>query len=156
MSYYFLCKIYIWHKRKSLLKSSLIKMCLFWRSNIFVFYFRWCLVALCSFIWLMKLVISVYHLYYAYDTKLFYNHALKIREVSVVFDFETTFISFEYFSYCVFVVEWFSMGELVNNTRQSSRGSARASYVCAQARDQRIRHISQNTQVLTFHSYSHF
>ncbi|XP_063837783.1 autophagy-related protein 9A [Ostrinia nubilalis] len=40
----------------------------------------WCLVALCSFIWLMKLVISVYHLYYAYDTKLFYNHALKIRE----------------------------------------------------------------------------
>ncbi|CAH0745938.1 unnamed protein product [Diatraea saccharalis] len=40
----------------------------------------WSLVALCGLIWFMKLVISVYHLYYAYDTKLFYNNALKIRE----------------------------------------------------------------------------
>ncbi|XP_047543440.1 autophagy-related protein 9A [Vanessa atalanta] len=40
----------------------------------------WCLIVLCSFIWLMRLVISIYHLYYAYDTKLFYNNALKIKE----------------------------------------------------------------------------
>ncbi|XP_072931168.1 autophagy-related protein 9A [Epargyreus clarus] len=40
----------------------------------------WTLVVLCSIIWLMRLVISTYHLYYAYDTKLFYNNALKIKE----------------------------------------------------------------------------
>ncbi|KAL4717803.1 hypothetical protein ACJJTC_000952 [Scirpophaga incertulas] len=40
----------------------------------------WFLVVLCGIIWAMKLVISVYHLYFAYDTKLFYNNALKIQE----------------------------------------------------------------------------
>lgn len=45
--------------------------------------FRWCLIVLCGLIWLMRLVISVYHLYYAYDTKLFYNNALKIKEVGL-------------------------------------------------------------------------
>lgn len=46
--------------------------------------FRWFLVTLSAIIWLMRLVIIVYHLYYAYDTKLFYNNALKIKEVSVL------------------------------------------------------------------------
>lgn len=32
----------------------------------------------------MRLFISIYHLYYAYDTKLFYNNALKIKEVTAV------------------------------------------------------------------------
>ncbi|XP_045458168.1 autophagy-related protein 9A [Melitaea cinxia] len=40
----------------------------------------WCIIALCSIIWTMRLFISIYHLYYAYDTKLFYNNALKIKE----------------------------------------------------------------------------
>ncbi|CAG4942302.1 unnamed protein product [Colias eurytheme] len=40
----------------------------------------WCLIVLCSIIWLMRLFISMYHLYYAYDTKLFYNNALRINE----------------------------------------------------------------------------
>ncbi|KAJ0183714.1 hypothetical protein K1T71_000137 [Dendrolimus kikuchii] len=40
----------------------------------------WCLITLCVIIWLMRLVLSIYHLYYAYDTKLFYNNALKIKE----------------------------------------------------------------------------
>ncbi|XP_038216287.1 autophagy-related protein 9A [Zerene cesonia] len=40
----------------------------------------WCLTVLCSIIWLMRLFISMYHLYYAYDTKLFYNNALRINE----------------------------------------------------------------------------
>ncbi|XP_039764035.1 autophagy-related protein 9A [Pararge aegeria] len=40
----------------------------------------WCLITLCSIIWLMRLAISFYHLFYAYDTKLFYNNALKIKE----------------------------------------------------------------------------
>ncbi|XP_048488765.1 autophagy-related protein 9A [Plutella xylostella] len=40
----------------------------------------WCVIALCSVIWTMRLFISIYHLYYAYDTKLFYNHALKIND----------------------------------------------------------------------------
>ncbi|KAH9630330.1 hypothetical protein HF086_004463 [Spodoptera exigua] len=44
----------------------------------------WCLVALCAVIWLMRLIISIYHLYYAYDTKLFYNNALKIKESDLV------------------------------------------------------------------------
>ncbi|CAG9558666.1 unnamed protein product [Danaus chrysippus] len=40
----------------------------------------WCLITLCCIIWIMKFFISMYHLYYAYDTKLFYNNALKIKE----------------------------------------------------------------------------
>ncbi|KAJ8737382.1 hypothetical protein PYW07_000653 [Mythimna separata] len=44
----------------------------------------WCLITLCAVIWLMRLVISIYHLYYAYDTKLFYNNALKIKESDLV------------------------------------------------------------------------
>ncbi|CAF4745258.1 unnamed protein product [Pieris macdunnoughi] len=40
----------------------------------------WCLIVLCLIIWLMRLIISIYHLYYAYDTKLFYNNALRIKE----------------------------------------------------------------------------
>ncbi|XP_026730706.1 autophagy-related protein 9A, partial [Trichoplusia ni] len=44
----------------------------------------WFLVTLSAIIWLMRLVIIVYHLYYAYDTKLFYNNALKIKENDLV------------------------------------------------------------------------
>ncbi|XP_059059836.1 autophagy-related protein 9A [Achroia grisella] len=40
----------------------------------------WSLIVLCTIIWLMRLVLSLYNLYYAYDTKLFYNNALKIKE----------------------------------------------------------------------------
>ncbi|XP_026757387.1 autophagy-related protein 9A [Galleria mellonella] len=40
----------------------------------------WCVIVICGVIWLMRLVLSIYHLYYAYDTKLFYNNALKIKE----------------------------------------------------------------------------
>lgn len=40
----------------------------------------WCLIVLCSVIWIMRLFLSIYQLYYAYDTKLFYNNALKINE----------------------------------------------------------------------------
>nr|QNO58549.1 autophagy-related protein 9 [Heortia vitessoides] len=40
----------------------------------------WCLVTLCCLIWILKFILSLYHLYYAYDTKSFYNNALKIRE----------------------------------------------------------------------------
>ncbi|KOB66422.1 putative APG9 autophagy 9-like 1, partial [Operophtera brumata] len=40
----------------------------------------WSLIALCSIIWFMRLCLSIYHLYYAYDTKLFYKNALKIQE----------------------------------------------------------------------------
>ncbi|XP_075990508.1 autophagy-related protein 9 [Anticarsia gemmatalis] len=44
----------------------------------------WCLITLSAIIWLMRLVISAYHLYYAYDIKLFYNNALKIKESDLV------------------------------------------------------------------------
>ncbi|CAH2035462.1 unnamed protein product, partial [Iphiclides podalirius] len=40
----------------------------------------WCVVALCAVIWTFRFFLSMYHLYYAYDTKLFYNSALKINE----------------------------------------------------------------------------
>ncbi|KAI5641412.1 autophagy protein apg9 domain-containing protein [Phthorimaea operculella] len=40
----------------------------------------WCLITLCALIWIMRLFLSLYHLYYAYDTKLFYKNALKIKE----------------------------------------------------------------------------
>ncbi|KAG6452218.1 hypothetical protein O3G_MSEX007496 [Manduca sexta] len=40
----------------------------------------WCLVALCAIIWLMRFILSMYHLVQAYDTKKFYNNALKIQE----------------------------------------------------------------------------
>ncbi|XP_041987808.1 autophagy-related protein 9A [Aricia agestis] len=40
----------------------------------------WCLIVLCIIIWCMKFFISLYNLYYAYDTKLFYNNALRISE----------------------------------------------------------------------------
>ncbi|XP_049886330.1 autophagy-related protein 9A [Pectinophora gossypiella] len=40
----------------------------------------WFLVTICCLIWLMRVVVSIYNLYYDYDTKLFYNNALKIKE----------------------------------------------------------------------------
>ncbi|XP_053623905.1 autophagy-related protein 9A [Plodia interpunctella] len=40
----------------------------------------WCLIVLCGVIWLMRLAVSLYNLIHAYDTKLFYNNALKIKE----------------------------------------------------------------------------
>lgn len=40
----------------------------------------WCVVFLCGVVWLIRLVRSMYNLYYAYDTKLFYNRALKIED----------------------------------------------------------------------------
>ncbi|CAB3225106.1 unnamed protein product [Arctia plantaginis] len=44
----------------------------------------WCLITLSAVIWLMRLVISIYHLYHAYDIKLFYNNALRIKESDLV------------------------------------------------------------------------
>ncbi|KAI8430688.1 hypothetical protein MSG28_000879 [Choristoneura fumiferana] len=50
----------------------------------FISWHWWCLIILCSVIWLMRLVLSIYHLYYAYDTKQFYNSALKIQDSDLV------------------------------------------------------------------------
>ncbi|XP_063546462.1 autophagy-related protein 9A [Cydia strobilella] len=50
----------------------------------FISWHWWCLIMLCSIIWIMRLVLSIYHLYYAYDTKLFYNNALKIKDSDLV------------------------------------------------------------------------
>ncbi|XP_014366292.2 autophagy-related protein 9A [Papilio machaon] len=40
----------------------------------------WCVITLCTIIWFMRLFLSIYHLYHAYDTKLFYSSALKLNE----------------------------------------------------------------------------
>ncbi|CAK1554810.1 unnamed protein product [Leptosia nina] len=55
-----------------ILSTSECRACISWQW--------WCLIVLCSVIWIMRLIISIYHLYYAYDTKLFYNNALRIKE----------------------------------------------------------------------------
>lgn len=41
------------------------------------------------------------------------------------------------------------MDQLVHNSRQSERSPARTPHVCPQARDQRTRYLSSNTQVCT-------